>query len=182
MQLIRNLSKVLVAGLLATCAVAELTKVPRVVDKRDRETVDQGHLLSKGPDDELYTLGLATCIGTAAIVTMDEDMKIDKVLAHVSANKELSYILQFAKWQQTVKDSKMTDLKIYLSVPRKDVQPASCQAMEDMIKWAKQTCIDLGVGCVTIERKNEDVNKDPPFGTVLINYNQEVYMEGKKVS
>ncbi|KAK6856336.1 hypothetical protein PG995_006523 [Apiospora arundinis] len=194
MQLIKNLSKVIVAGLLATSAVAELTKVPRgsgvvnieenALDKRARKTVGQGKLDHAGSSDELYTLGLSTCIGAAAVGTADKDKKIDKILAHVSAANPTagSYTQQFANWEKAVKDSKMKDVKIYLSVPAKDVVPQACKAMSDMIEKAKQTCRDLGHGCATLERKNADVNKAPPFGTVLIKANKEVQMEGKKVS
>jgi len=76
----------------------------------------------------------------------------------------------------------MTDISLYLSVPAADIIPAACRAMGDMIAYAKQTCKDLGAGCATLERKNEDKDNAPPFGTVLIKEDRQVEMEGKVVS
>ncbi|KAK8041560.1 hypothetical protein PG994_014567 [Apiospora phragmitis] len=194
MQLLKNLSNVLVTGLLVTSSLAELTKVPRgsgvanvesnVLDKRARITVDQGTLDNAGSNDELYTEGLSTCIGAAAVGTADAGVQVDKILAHVSAANPDNgdFNTQLDRWEQAIRDSMMTDVKIFLSVPRSDVVPAACQAMADIIDKAKSTCVDLGVGCSTLERANEDVDKDPPFGTVLIQANKDVYMEGRKVS
>lgn len=154
------------------------------LDKRAKKTVGQGKVEHGGSSDELYTEGLATCIGAAAVGTADKDKKIDKILAHVSAANPTggSYTKQFENWEKEVKDSKMKAVKIYLSVPARDVVPAACKAMGDMIDRAKQSCKNLGYGCATLERKNEDVTKPPPHGTVQIKANKDVFMEGKKVS
>lgn len=156
-----------------------------ILGRWDRVTVGQAEVKSAGILKELYTDGLASCIGMAAVGTPDNNIGIDKVLAHVSSLDKRdgsTFTEQFARWEQAIKDSGMTDLKIYLSVPQPDVQPACCEAMSDMIAEAKQTCIDLGVGCATLERRNEDVGESPPFGTVLISVGHWVYMEGQKVS
>ncbi|KAK8017846.1 hypothetical protein PG993_014172 [Apiospora rasikravindrae] len=191
MQLIKNFCKVLVTALLVTSATAELTKVPRVVDvetnaldKRARITVDQGTVNSATAADELYTEGLSTCIGAAAVGTANQNGGTDKILAHVSASNPENgdFNTQFDRWEQAIRDSQMTDVRLFLSVPRPDVVPAACRAMSDIIDKAKSTCTDLGIGCVTLERRNEDVTGAPPLGTVLIRANKDVEMEGRRVS
>ncbi|KAJ9149712.1 hypothetical protein NKR19_g5517 [Coniochaeta hoffmannii] len=146
-------------------------------------TVGQGGLETGSSSTELYTEGLSTCIGAGVIGGEDGEKKIDKALAHVSSETTgPSFQTQFDDWKKAIQDSKMTDISLYLSVPAADIIPAACRAMGDMIAYAKQTCKDLGAGCATLERKNEDKDNAPPFGTVLIKEDRQVEMEGKVVS
>ncbi|KAK8067357.1 hypothetical protein PG997_014104 [Apiospora hydei] len=169
MQLFKNFFKVLVTALLVTSSTAELIK---------------GTVASANANDELYTFGLSTCIGAAAVGTANQDGGTDKILAHVSAANPDNgdFNQQFDRWEQSIRDSQMTDVKLFLSLPRPDVMPGACRAMGDIIEKAKSTCRDLGIGCVSLERRNEDVEGSPPLGTVLIKANKDVEMEGRKVS
>ncbi|KAK8071349.1 hypothetical protein PG997_011552 [Apiospora hydei] len=149
-----------------------------------------GYYQTGTPADELWTFGLLSCIAIAAVGTADEQQGIDKVMAHVVAIRQEPdgsygpmFFQQFDTWETAVRDAKMRDVKMYLSVPETDVNLDAPDAMRDMVNRAREACARINGQLVhTTVRRNEDACKPPPFGAAEVKLNKDVFIEGAKVS
>lgn len=139
----------------------------------------EGGTITGNYGDLLYTYGLATCVGMAATGDPTTETATDKVLGHISCERNQADI---DDWVNTVLNSGMTNLQIVVSVVDPslvdpDLQDAQT-ALNGYAVTQAQSLVINDINNVIKVIRTDPLDAPTPKGTVKIQYDRQIEAEG----